>query len=241
MFIQEFRKLAALAGKPDLPLARLAGNLVNPPAIDAEHLAEQITQNSPSVKRAQQDIVRAETDLKSAKRESVPDLQIHAGLQNNFEPINEFGKPAGLQGFVTAGIALPIFNRNQGNVAAARADLERAQREVGRVELSLRQAAQPMVQDYLSAQEQANRYKNEMIPRASRAYELNLAKYRQMAAAYPQVIVSQRTLFQLQVAYVEVQRTLWYSAIALQNFVLSNGLAAPQPSSGVSTAINLPQ
>ena len=41
-----------------------------------------------------------------------------------------------------------------------------------------------------------------MIPRAQRAYQLYLEKYRSMASAYPQVIVSQRTLFQLRVAYV---------------------------------------
>jgi cobalt-zinc-cadmium efflux system outer membrane protein len=241
MFLQQFGTLAALAGKPELPPAPLKGNLESFPVIDADHVIEQITQNSPSVKRAEQDISRAEAELKSSRRESIPDLQVRAGLENNFEPINEITqRRVGMQGFVTAGVTLPIFNRNQGNVAAATADLERARAEVNRVRLSLRQGTQPVVQDYLTSQEEAARYKTEMIPRATKAYKLYLAKYQNMGAAYPEVIVSQRTLFQFQVAYIGVLEQLWRNAISLQNFMLSNGLSAPQPSGRASTSVNLP-
>jgi len=63
------------------------------------------------------------------------------------------------------------------------------------VQLSLRQNAQPLLEAYLTEQLEAERYKSEMIPRAARAYQLYLDKYRQMASAYPQVIISQRTGF----------------------------------------------
>ncbi len=239
-YIQTFRSLAALAGKPDLPLSRLEGNLENTPQIDAAQVVEQIVTESPSVKRAKQDVQRAEAELKSAKRESVPDLQLHAGIQQNFEPLNGFPRmPVGLQGFATVGVTLPIFNRNQGNVAAATADVERAQAEVVRVQLSLRQSAQPFLQSYLASQLAASRYKDEMIPRAEQAYRLYLAKYQQMGAAYPQVLVSQRTFFQLQVSYIKALESLWTNAIALQNYTLSSGLSAPAPA-GSGTSLNLP-
>ena len=135
---------------------------------------------------------------------------------------------------------IPIFNRNQGNTAAAKAELARAQQEVTRVQFSLRQNAQPLLEAYLTEQLQAERYKSEMIPRAARAYQRYLDKYRQMASAYPQVIISQRTLFQLRVSYIEALENLWKSAIALQNFTLSGGLDAPTPSGNSSTSINLP-
>jgi cobalt-zinc-cadmium efflux system outer membrane protein len=69
---------------------------------------------------------------------------------------------------------------------------------------------------------------------------LYLAKYRQSGAAYPQVIVSQRTLFQLQVAYIQVLQDLWRNTIVLQNFTLSGALQSPRPSGTSSTTINLP-
>lgn len=240
-FIQEFRVLAALVGKPDLPLCPLAGDLENPPRIDSDRIVDQILQSSPSLKRAQQEVRRAEAELKSAKRESIPDLQLRAGLEQNFEPLNEYpGKSVGVQGFVTAGIALPIFNRNQGNVTAAVADLERARAEVIRVQLSLRQSSQSMLQAYLAGQSQADRYKNEMIPRATRAYQLYLAKYRQMASAYPLVLVSQRTLFQLQVAYIGVLQEMWSNAIALENYTLSGGLSALTVPAENASVVNMP-
>lgn len=224
-YIQEFRSLAALVGKPGLPVAPLAGNLEQFPTVDPDHVLAWILRNSPEVKRAEQDVERAQAEVKSAKREVIPDLTVRAGLQQNFEPLNGAGgQPVGAQAFVTAGITLPVFNRNQGNVILAQADRERAQAEASRVRLSVRQRAESLLQNYLTAQGEASRYKNEMIPRAQRAYELYLAKYRQMGAAYPEVLVSQRTLFQLRASYISALQKVWSNAVALNNYTLSGGL-----------------
>jgi len=240
-YLQEFRTLAALVGKPDLPVTPVAGDLGNPPAIDENQIIDKITSDSPTVKRARQDILHAEAELKSARREPIPDLLLRAGAQQNFGRLNESNpNTVGTQAFASVGVNIPLFNRNQGNVAAAKADLERATAEITRVQLSLRRSAQPLVQAYFSGQVEANRYKNEMIPRATRAYQLYVQKYQQMGAAYPQVIVSQRTLFQLQVAYINVLQGLWSNAIALQNYTLSDGLMAPMPFGTTSTTLNLP-
>jgi cobalt-zinc-cadmium efflux system outer membrane protein len=239
-YIQQFRGLAAVAGQPGLPLARLEGKLEEASPIDPQVAVQTILRDSPTVKRAEQGAVAAQAQLRSARRESVPDVTVRAGLQQSYEAMDQTGRPVGLQGFGTATIALPIFNRNQGNVQAAEAELERAQAEVSRVRLSLRQLAEPLVQRYLTSQAQAARYKQEMIPRASRAYQLYLDKYRAMAAAYPQVIVSQRTLFQLQVSYIQVLQELWTSAVMLQNFNLTGALNAPISSPGPVGAISLP-
>ena len=239
-YIQEFRRLAAIIGKPDLPLAPLAGDLEKPPTIP-DDILEQLVRDSPSVKRAQQDLLRAEAELRSARREVIPDLQLRGGIQQNFEPINQnSGRPVGVQGFATVGITIPIFNRNQGNVDAAKAEIERVQAEVSRTQLSLRQSAEPLVQAILVDRQQADRYKGEMLPRAMHAYQLYFAKYQQMGAAYPEVIVSQRTFFQLQVSYIHVLEDLWRNTVALQNFALSGGLEPPPSSADSSTTINQP-
>ena len=239
MFIQKFSSLAAETGRPELPLGPLQGELENPPRIESEQLEKRILEESPEVKRAEQAVIRAEAELKSASRERVPDVQLRAGLQQSNEPVNEItGKPVGLLGFVTIGVTLPLFNRNQGNVEAARADLERARSEVTRLRLSLRQRVQPLLQTYLADRDRVDRYKTEMIPRATRAYQLYLSKYQQMGQAYPQVIVSQRTLFQIQATYLQVLQDLWTSAIRLQNYALSGGLDAPAAAGRAGTNSN---
>jgi outer membrane protein, heavy metal efflux system len=105
--------------------------------------------------------------------------------------------------------------------------LERARREVERVKLSLRQRAASVVQSYAYSQIAAERYKNQMIPRAQKAYEMYTKKYQEMAAAYPQVLIVQRTLMQLQVAYVNALESFATNSAALQSYLLTDGLEAP--------------
>lgn len=239
-YLQAFRTLSALAGRGNLPVSPLQGELETAPDLNAEQMVDSIVADSPTVKRAQQEAAVAQARLKDAKRESVPDLQLRAGEQYNGEQVSQNPtKATGAQSFATASINIPLWNRNQGNVGAAKAEIERAEQNVTRAQLSLRQQATPLAQSYETAKFEADRYKTQLIPRAARAYELYLKKYQNMAQAYPQVLVSQRTLFQLQISYLMALHDVWRSAIALQNYTLTGGLDTPM-SSGSTTAINLP-
>ena len=242
-YIQVFDALAATVGKPDLPVSPLEGDLRNWPELNPRQIIETLLRDSPSVKHAQQAVARAEAQLRSARREAIPDLQLRAGVQQDNEALNEASpvlKPVGVVAFASAGINIPIFNRNQGNVAAARTELNRAQEEVTRVQLSLRRTAERLLRSYLAEAVQANQCKSEMIPKATRAYQLYFDKYRQMASAYPEVLISQRTLFQLKIRYVQTLEQLWRNAIALQDFTLTGGLDTPTSSDIGITPINLP-
>jgi outer membrane protein, heavy metal efflux system len=238
-FLQDFRTLAAVANNPDLPVSPLQGDLEHPPAIDPEQQVANIVASSPTVKRAQQEVAVAEARWKAARRESVPDLQLRAGEWWSGEITEGTQRAAGPMSFATAGVNLPLWNRNQGNIEAAKAELERAKQDATRTQLYLKQQSEPLAQQYLASRFEADRYRTELIPRARRAYDLYLMKYQQMAMAYPQVLVSQRTLFQLQIDYLRALSTVWTDGAALQNYTLSGGLEAPM-SSGTSTSINLP-
>jgi cobalt-zinc-cadmium efflux system outer membrane protein len=226
LFTQKFKSLAALVGTPAIATAPLDGALDAPPDLDTARIVENIVQQGPTVKQAQQQLAVAQARLKDARREVMPDLQLKAGEQENLEALNSGGK-TGAQSFASVGIELPLWNRNQGNVRAAQADLEQAQEEVTRTQLTLRQQAEILAQNYLSAKMEAERYRTAMLPRARRAYELYLDKYRSMAQAYPQVIVSQRTLFELEARYIDSLDRIWQNAIALENFTLQGGLEKP--------------
>jgi cobalt-zinc-cadmium efflux system outer membrane protein len=222
-----WKELAAVVGNSKLPLLRLEGTLEDMPAVDAADLVEKMVNDSPAVKIAELGVKKAEASLARAKREPIPDLQLRAGMQQNRELLETTGRPTGLQGFADVGVQIPIFNHNQGNIATSKADLGRAQREVERVRLALRERAASVVQSYAYSQTAAERYKNQMIPRAQKAYEMYTKKYREMAAAYPQVLIAQRTLMQLQVAYVNALESFATSLVALQSYLLTDGLEAP--------------
>jgi outer membrane protein, heavy metal efflux system len=231
-----WRALAAVVGNPRLPLMKIEGNLEDTPPVNPDELVEKIVDESPAVRIAELGVKRAEAALARAKRETIPDLQLRGGLQQNGELLPN-GRSVGLQGFADVGVRIPISNRNQGNIAAAKADAERAKREVERVKLVLRERAASVVQTYTFSQAAVDRYKNQMIPRAQKAYEMYTKKYHDMAAAYPQVLISQRTLMQLEVSYIAALENFATSSLSLQSYLLTDGLEAPSQPGGIDQPV----
>jgi cobalt-zinc-cadmium efflux system outer membrane protein len=234
-----WRVLAAVVGKPNLPVARLDGDLEAIPDLNYEEWVTTTLRESPEVKLAQQGVERAEASLVQARRVPIPDLQVTGILVQSYEPLETTRRLIGLQGGAQIGVELPIFNRNQGNIAAARGEIESAQQELARVKLQLQRDLASMFQDYSAARVIVQQYKTEMLPRAEQAYRLYQRNYQAMAGAYPQVLISQRTLFQLEVEYVQALENTWQGALVIRGFGLMEGLSGPiaAPMIGGNTGI----
>ncbi len=239
-FLAAFAQLATVAGQLDLAPQPLTGPLVEPPVIEAEALVATDTTESPAVKRAQAEVTVAEARLKSAKRESVPDLYIKAGEWYSGETLGATNTKAGPMSFAEAGVQLPLWNRNQGNVAAARAEVDRAGKNVLREQLMTRHQAEPLAQQYATARASAERYRTAILPRARRAYQLEVLKYQQMAQTYPAVLHAQGMLFNLQLTYLHMLDQEWSAALALQNYALMNSLEEPVTTGSDATDLNRP-
>jgi cobalt-zinc-cadmium efflux system outer membrane protein len=223
-----WRVLTAVVGMPELPLTRLLGNLEELPEINSDQMVQTILNTSPAVKIAQLGVTRAGTELTRARREVAPDLSLRAGYMNDLEQLGSVPpKAVGSEGFAEVGVNLRLFNRNQGNIEAARANQKRASFEVQRVSLVLRQLAAPILQSYASSRAVADRYKTRTLPNARQAYQLYLQKYHEGAAAYPQVLIAQRTLFQLETSYIATLENVWINAATLQGLLLTDGLDLP--------------
>ena len=226
--LRAWRVLAAVVGQPELPLTRLAGNLEDLPPLNAEQILQTILRESPAVKIAQLGVTRADAELIRARRETIPDLFLRGGYTYDLEQLGASQpQSVGSEFFAEIGVNVPIFNRNQGNIQAAEADRERAAAEVQRVALVLRQMAAPVLQDYASSRAVADRYHASTLPNARQAYELYLEKYNEGAAAYPQVLIAQRTLFQLETGYIATLENVWINAATLQGLLLTDGLDLP--------------
>ncbi len=239
MFLAHYAQLATFAGQHSLEIHPLTGSLVEPPDFDPEEYVRKDVDDSPLVKRAQADEATGEARLKDARRERVPNLNVNAGEWYSGEPVNS-GRKAGWESFVQAGVQLPLWNHNQGNIEASKILLDRARRDVERTKLWTRNQTEPLAQAYQTAHFTAERYRKEMIPRARRAYELQVTKYQQMALEYPPVLAAQHLLFTLQLGYTQALNEEWQAAIALQNYALMNGLDDPISAGVDSTTINLP-
>ncbi len=228
-----WRMLAAVIGKPDLAPVRLDGDLDAIPDLNYEEWVATTMRESPEVKLAQQAVERAEASLVQARKAPIPDLQVTGILDQSFEPLETTRKPTGLQGGAQIGVQLPIFNRNQGNVAAAKGEIESARQDLTRIKLQLQRDLASMFRDYDSARLIVQQYKTEMLPRAEQAYRLYQTSYQRMAGAYPQVLISQRTLFQLEAEYVQALENAWLTSLVIRGFGLMDGLSAPiNPTNG---------
>jgi cobalt-zinc-cadmium efflux system outer membrane protein len=235
--------IAAAAGKPGLTVTRLEGDLDALPDLNYDEWLATTLRESPEVKLAQQAAERAEASLAQARKAVIPDLQLTGILVQNYTPLMETNpsRATGVQGGAQVGIQLPIFNRNQGNVAAARGEIESAKQELARLKLQIERDLAGQFREYDSARLTAQQYKTEMLPRAEQAYKLYQTNYQNMAAAYPQVLISQRTLFQLEADYIQALENAWQSSLVIRGFGLMDGLSKPLgPSTGMGQSGNGP-
>jgi cobalt-zinc-cadmium efflux system outer membrane protein len=225
---EEWRTLAAVIGQPELPSATVAGDLEKGwPELNEEQAVDAISKESPAVRIADAAEARAQSVLARAKRESIPDIQVRGGMEYNHETLGSVPFAKGWEGIAEVAVQIPLFNRNQGNTEAARADIDRAGQEKKRIALTLRERAASVVDQYANARLMAVEYRDEILPRAKKAYGLMVEKYGEMLASYPRVLDTQRKLYEVQIEYIGALESVWSNGIALQGYLLTDGLEAP--------------
>ena len=227
--VELWRELRAAVGDPSLEPARLADTLeTDLPRLDAATTIDTILDGSPELRFAELGVERARLALERERAERVPNVEVSAGLLDDREPIAPGGPSIGSQWQGDVGVRIPLFDRNQGNIAAAEAELERAEAESRRVRLKIEARFAPVFADYEQEYDRVDRYRDGILARARQAYELYHARHQQMAAAYPQVLLAQRTYFEAESSYVDALGRLWESVVLLRGMLLSE-----EPSPGI--------
>ena len=235
---EEWRSLSAVMGQPDLPLQTVAGDLEKGwPVLDELSAVENIATQSPAIRIAAAAGEHAEAELARAQHEKIPDITARAGLEYNHELLSGVPLATGWQANAELGVELPLFNRNQGNISAARADIARAQAEKDRVALTLRERAASVADQYANARLMAEQYRDAILPLAKKSYTLMYDRYGEMLASLPRVLESKRKLFELQGEYISALEGVWTTGLALQGFLLTDGLEAPARPAEMDRAI----
>jgi len=223
------QQLAIVVADPGLEFGRLEGNLDEALGGVEAIAVSQILERSPEVASARAGVERARLAIRAAKAERVPDLFVTGGARYNREhrEINNVHfNPLGWQGFVEAGVTIPIFNRNQGGIAAAEADLRAAEADLRRLELGIRSRFATATARYRDAARVAEAYRVEIVPRAEEAYQLYLTKYQDMMASYPQVLIARRTMLQSNLDYIAALESLYRAGLPLRGFLIAEGTSS---------------
>jgi cobalt-zinc-cadmium efflux system outer membrane protein len=219
-----WREIAALTGRPDLRPTPLEGDLEAIPKLDPNAALQRIYAESPELRAAEANFKRAQLLVDRERSARIPDLQLRGGVRYN-KGVSGVGPdpeaPIGIEGFFDVGMEIPLFNRNQGAIEAARAEAERARLDASRLKLSLARRFAAVYREYQDSVEAAARYRESMIPAARQAYELYSANFAQMAAPYTQVLLTQRNLFQLEQEYVDVLVNAWRAAVEIDSLLVT--------------------
>ncbi len=216
---QAWRQLSAVVGGAELPVQPLAGDVSEiPESLDWQNQLVRLQSESPEIAAAMANVDRARRALCRECVESVPNINTQVSVQ--YDDATDY-TVAGVQ----IGVALPIWNRNQGGIRQARAEIAAAARNVERVELNLNRRLAAAFRQYSDSHVTATTYATEILPRAQRTFDLVQQGYTHGEVGYLDLLVAQRTFSQTNLAYLDALGSLWQSYTQIDGLLLEGSLA----------------
>lgn len=218
---QDWVHLATQVGVPDLPMQPLAGQMEpDGPALNRDEALARLLQDSPELAFAVTKVQQDKTQLQRERREPIPNVTVRGGVGYNYETRNPTAQ-------VGLSLPLPLFDRNQGTVRQAAADLTRSHAEVTRVQLDLQRRFADAFTRYQTAREQVENFRDQVLPKAKKAAELYEEQLKVRRAAFPQVLVARRTVYQLNEEYNRSLAQFRRAEVEVRGLLLVDGLTAP--------------
>jgi len=213
-----WRKLAIVVGVPDMQPRPLAGDLRNDvTSVTWNEAWARVSSASPELSAAQAKVGAARWAVDKARADRCPNWELEGGYAHD----NSTGFDTG---GLTVMVPVPIFNRNQGAIRQAQAELTAAEAEIDRVSLDLRNRLADTYQRYAIARQMVDRYEQSILPNARKSVELSAELYTATQISYPALLLSQRTYLQTQVAYLDALRDLRETSVLLDGLLLSDSL-----------------
>lgn len=111
------RQLAAAIALPRADVGAIQGDIFQrTPLFDLKNLQEAIVQANAKPRAAEARIAQAQWALERAVVQPIPNINVMGGYQRQVGPAQE-------QALAQVTMAVPLFDRNQGNIRSARADI----------------------------------------------------------------------------------------------------------------------
>ncbi len=190
--------LAALLGinPEDAENVRARGDLRRVPELPGLALLQAALSRAPDMARREAGTRHAEAVVSREKAARVPDVTLAATFAHEREEGNEVVELA-------VAVPLPLFDRNEGNIAAARAELDSARHTQRAVEIALQADLLRRWQEFQVAVDEVRAVETGMLPGARKAFEAAQQAYRRGKVEYLDVLDAQQTLFETEVQWLE--------------------------------------
>jgi outer membrane protein, heavy metal efflux system len=206
------RMLSAAIGAGDEPAVQVSGNLETvDPVPDPKLLGQWIEQN-PELARGPLEFQLDEAAVAVEKAARFPDLTISGGVQRVAEADDTT--------FVVGiGIPLPIFDRNQGGMNAARFEAARNREAKRATDQRIRSEVAAAYQSLETAYNEIQALGKEILPDAQKAFDGAEQMVLRGKSSMLEALDAKRTLFEVRMQYIESLESYHLSRIELERLI----------------------
>jgi len=182
-----------------------------PDMVDQQALIDAL-KNAPQSQAQEFAKMQARSSLDLARSAAVPDPTFGLGVRR----FNENDSTALV---ASLSFPIPVFNRNQGGIQEAKANMIKTDAQSYAAGLSLRQSALQAWESLAASLEETKSYQNEIIPSARKAYSQADDGYSRGAFSFLDLLDAQRTLYEVQQARLDSLLSV-YEAKAQTDFLM---------------------
>ena len=208
------RQLAAAVGLPRADVGRIEADLFQKlPDFELKTLQEAVVQRNARPRAAEAEIARAQWALERAAVQPIPNVNLMGGYQR------QVGGPPQDQGLAQVMLAVPLFDRNQGNIRSARADIATSRADLRSIELDLATQAAQAIANYRTAQRLTAWYEQYILPKARETVQLTQTLYGRGEVTFLSLLQAQRILTETELAFVEAQLDRWTGAVQIADLL----------------------
>ena len=208
-----WRQLAATLGMPHLDRHIVAGSVqLQIPEIDYQQAAAVLLARHTDLAAARSRISSASCNLRLQQVTPIPNVTLYGAFQHDdTTPLNDYSTNVQLS------MPVPVFNKNQGNIASAHGQLVRANNDLSGAQNDLMSSLAEIHARRSSALVIADSYQSDLLPDQVRVYRGVYERFRLDGESidFSQLVVAQQTLAQVVTSYLQALNDLWDATVDL--------------------------
>ncbi|HEY5315637.1 MAG TPA: TolC family protein [Pirellulales bacterium] len=210
----ERKQLAAVIGLPEMQVINVVGDFEQGmPDFNEQGLRRFVVSENADVQIARRELTRNQVLHERARADAYPNVTTGPAYQ--FSPY----APGNQQFWFNIQFDIPTWDRNQGNIRSAQADVLDALSNLGTVQNELLRQAADAISRYRAARERAQRIATEILPNARRAQEMVKDGFVKGLLDVSTFLQAQRTLIETNQDYIDALEEVWTTAAEIANLL----------------------
>ena len=212
--VASWRRLAAAVGDSELQPTGLEGELeADLHEYEFDERLAVVLSASPELAAEEAQVHVAESKLLRASREWIPDIDVSTSIRYHNITKSDVVN-------IQAGMPIPIFDRNEGNVDRAQADVVAARWAVERIRLQLMDRVASEFRRYADARVAYQRYRDGIVPQATESLKLTQQAYAAKQVGDVELLKAHETYIRMHLAQLDALRDMRISQVALEGLVV---------------------